>query len=347
MKLIRNIVCVLSILTCHITTAQREFNLCDSTFYTLNADTTVIAGKRQLYISTGLDVSPLYDFTSPDTNEYIRDFDIIKPNLWYTVVGIRYIGGPTSLYKSTNQGQSWALDTNHYNASNVQFLSPSFLQSINNVQHLGGDTIVMFMDYYISGIIYSTDAGATWTKWFDNLITHYQGMLECDNKYYIFGYEGDAFRPWMFGFDKSLLFTTDSAGAWNSFSNMSNHPRCSTSNDTINCIYASNNLTRCATYNYFKSFIDSICTPLVVSNLEKEIFQIYPNPTEQFLTIKTPSSEPSRITIYNAIGEIATNYAVNKIGEEINIDVSNQPSGIYFIRIEYKKSLHNFKYVKK
>jgi len=151
----------------------------------------------------------------------------------------------------------------------------------------------------------------------------------------------------MFGFNKSLLFTTDSAGAWNSFSNISNHPRCSTSNDTINCIYASTSLSRCETYNYFKSFIDSICTPLVVNNLEKEIFQVYPNPTEQFLTIKSAFSEAFKITIYNAFGEIATNYAVNKIGKEINIDVTNQPFGIYFIRIEHKGSVHNFKYIKK
>jgi len=200
MRLIRNIICVLSILSCHNTAAQREFNVCDSTFYTFNSDTTIVAGKRQLYILSNSNLFPLFDFTTTNPDEYIRDFDILKPNLWYTVVGSRYIGSPTQLYKSINQGQSWDLDTNHFNASNVAFLSPAFLspaflRSINNVQHLGGDTIVMFMHYYESGIIYSTDAGTTWTKWFDNLITHYQGMLECDNKYYIFGYEGDAFRP--------------------------------------------------------------------------------------------------------------------------------------------------------
>ena len=347
MYFIRNIICFLSILTYHIATAQREFNECDSTFYSLNEDTTVVAGKRQLYIQTNSNLVPLFDFTTTDPDEYIRDFDIVKPNLWFTVVGSRYIGSSTQLYKSINQGQTWDLDTNHYQTSNVQFLSPSFLQSINNLQHLGGDTIVMFMDYYISGIIYSTDAGATWTKWFDNLITHYQGMLECENKYYIFGYEGDAFRPWMFGFEKSLLFTSDSAGAWNSFSTNSNHPRCSTSNDTINCIYAANNLTRCATYNFFKSFIDSICNPLALNTIEKETFQIFPNPTEEFLNIISPTSAPSRITIFNSIGEIATNYVVDKMGKEIRVDLKNQPDGIYFLRIEYKGSLYNFKFIKK
>lgn len=63
----------------------------------------------------------------------------------------------------------------------------------------------MFMHYYESGIIYSTDAGNTWTKWFDNLIVHYQGMLTCNDRYYLYSFEGDAFRPWMFGFDKNLL----------------------------------------------------------------------------------------------------------------------------------------------
>jgi hypothetical protein len=345
--MIRIVFIFLSILYYQITIAQREFNECDSTLYTLNADTIVVAGKRQLYIQTNSNLFPISDFSTTDPDEYIRDFDIVKPNLWFTVVGSRYIGSPAQLYKSINQGQSWTLDTSHYNASNVQFLSPSFLQSINNLQHLGGDTIVMFMDYYISGIIYTTDAGATWTKWFDNLITHYQGMMECDNKYYIFGYEGDAFRPWMFGFDKSLLFTSDSAGAWNSFSNMSNHPNCSTSNDTVNCIYASSNLSRCATYNYFKSFIDSICNPLALNTIENEIFHIYPNPTEEFLNIISPTSEPSRLSIYNSIGEIVTNYTSIKMGKEIRVDLTNQSTGIYFLRIDYKGSMYNFKYIKK
>lgn len=326
--------------------AQREYNTCDSTQFILNNDTTIIAGKRNLYVYTSSVTSHLYDFSTSDTNQYIRDFDIVKPDLWFTVVGSRYIGGLTQLYKSIDHGQSWNIDTAHFSASNAQTVSFNFLRSINNLQHINGDTLIMFMHYYESGIIYSTDAGTTWTKWFDNLIVHYQGMLTCNDKYYLYSFEGDAFRPWMFGFDKNLLFTPDTNGAWNSFLLSSNHPLCSTANDTVNCIYAPTSGSRCDQYNYFKDFIDSVCISSDINHFENALFHIYPNPATNYLTVNVSLFEPASISIYNLFGNILSTTSISKPDSEFIIDVKDQPAGMYILQLKSKGKIYQIKYIK-
>jgi hypothetical protein len=307
--------------------AQREYGVCDSTFYTLNTDTTIIAGRHHLYLYSNNITETLYDFTSANTHEYIRDFDIVTPDLWFTVVGLKYIGGPTRLYKSTNRGQNWSLDTNHHQAANSESLSQGFLQSINNLQHLNGDTLVMFMHYYESGIIYSTDLGQNWTKWFDNLIAHYQGMFACNNKYYIFGYEGDAFPASMFGFDRNLLFTPDSTGMWNSFNSNSHHPPCYNGVDTAQCIYATNNLTRCETYHFFKNTIDTLCLQVSTEDIAFRNAGVYPNPFRDKIFIKGMSGDET-YTITNLYGQ-----AVWAGNHQEQYDFDYLKRGIYFLII--------------
>lgn len=320
--------------------AQREFGICDSTFYILNNDTTLIAGRSHLYTYSNNTLNVLYDFSTLDTNEYIRDFDIIKPDLWYTVVGLRYIGGPTRLYKSTNRGQIWSLDTSHYNTPNLEFVSQQFIQSINNLQHLNGDTLIMFMHYYESGIIYSTDLGLNWTKWFDNLISHYQGMFECDNKYYIFGYEGDGFRASMFGFDKNLLFSSDSTGLWNSFNNMGFHPPCYQGSDTLRCIYAPGNLTRCGAYNFFKNKINTLCAPVSTIVFTKSTVKIYPNPFNgKINTEGTTGGEIYALT--NLYGQMV--WSGKQIAQQDFYDLT---SGIYFLTILTDHAKQTLKLIK-
>jgi hypothetical protein len=339
------ILCILLLLQ-DIVHAQREYAICDSTTYLLNTDTSIIAGRRHLYVWANNVLSPLFDFSNSDTNQYIRDFDIVKADLWYTVIGSRYIGSPTQLYKSTNRGMSWMIDTNHWNASNTQMVSTQFLKSINNLQHLNGDTLMMFMHYYESGILYSTDLGQTWTKWFDNLITHYQGMFKCHNRYYIFGYQGDAFRPWMFGFDQSLLFTSDSAGMWNSFSNIGYHPRCSLQNDTLNCIYPPPNVTRCGSYQFFKNYLDTNCWPLGVTDLADEALNVFPNPADRILYIQGLDASHQSISITDLFGIQYSVLPVPFSGKTTLLDINHLKPGIYILSYSKGGRTGHIKFVK-
>jgi hypothetical protein len=339
------ILCILLLIQ-DIMQAQREYAICDSTTYMLNSDTSIIAGRRHLYVWANNVLSPLYDFTNADTNDYIRDFDIVKSDLWYTVVGSRYIGAPTTLYKSTNRGMSWIPDTNHWNASNAQWVSPQFLKSINNLQHLNGDTLMLFMHYYESGILYSTDLGQTWTKWFDNLISHYQGMFKCHNRYYIFGYEGDAFRPWMFGFDQSLLFTSDSAGKWNAASNNGYHPRCSLQNDTLNCIYPPPNVSRCGSYQFFKSYLDANCWPLGMEDIETQPINVFPNPANQQLILQGRDLEKIPIHICDLFGNPRPASEISYSAASAMIDIGHLKKGIYILSYFVEGRQYRTKFVK-
>lgn len=321
--------------------AQREFGVCDSTSYALNADTTIIAGRHHLYLYSNNTLSTLYDFTSPDDREYIRDFDIIHPDLWYTVVGSRYIGGPTRLYKSTNGGQIWTLDTSHHNAANSGFLSPQFFQSINNLQHLNGDTLMMFMSYYESGIIYSTDLGLTWTKWFHNLISYYQGMFECNDKYYIFRYQGDGFRASMFGFDKNLLFTSDSTGLWNSFNHLGYHPPCYNGADLERCIFAPHNSTRCESYYYFENKIDTLCSALSIEDVNTIVYRVFPNPFHEKITVEGDTGT-EYYSLINVYGQTA--WSGRLIAQQ---DFFRLTNGVYFLTIskgDFSQTIQLIKY---
>lgn len=310
--------------------AQRAFGVCDSSTYKLNNDTTVVAGRTNLYLYFKNKLHNLYNFSSSDTNEFIRDFDIVNPNLWFTVVGSRYIGNETRLYKSIDKGANWTLDTNHYSASNVSPFIPSeqFVRSINNFQHLNGDTLLLFIGYYISGILYSSDLGKTWTKWFDNYISHYQGMFECFDKYYIYSFEGDGFRASMFGFNKNLLFSSDSTGLWRSYNTLGYHPPCYGGNDTINCNYPPFNIGRCQTYSFFKNRVDSLCSSSVGGeyNLIHSI-RVYPNPFNTTIRIEGASGG-EEYHLINLNGQ--TMWTGRNIEEE---DFSILQPGLYFLQV--------------
>lgn len=281
--------------------AQREFGVCDSTIYTLNADTMVVAGRNRLYVYHNQQLAPLYDFATANPDEFIRDVDLVKPDLWFVVVGLRYIGGPTKLYRSINRGLSWQLDTAHFQASNAGLLPRAFFESINNLQHLQGDTLLMFVGYYQSGVIFSTDLGVTWKKWFDNLIAFYQGMFYCQGRYYIFGYEGDAFRASMFGFDRSALFSSDSTGLWNSFNNAGYHPPCYNGTDTVRCIFAPHTVGRCGSYQFFKARIDQMCGLVSVASQDRSAVKVYPNPFNDYVQV-TGLEEGVLLELYDLHG---------------------------------------------
>jgi hypothetical protein len=57
---------------------------------------------------------------------------------------------------------------------------------------------------------------------------------------------------------------------------------------------------------------------------------IYPNPTSDIINII--GENMTKIIVLNALGEITNVYPVN--GTEVKIDLSSQPSGVYFIQIQ-------------
>lgn len=314
------------------TFAQREFGVCDSTSYAFNADTTIIAGQKKLYLQTTAGLTLLHDFTMADTAFYIRDFDIIKPTQWYTLVGSRYIGSETYLYQSADRGQTWVLDTSYYTATlTYPAGNYDYNKSINQVQRMGEDTIALFMGYYESGIFFSVDGGTTWREWFRNLQTHYQGMLECDNYYYLYSFEGDALRPFMFPIHKSKLFTNIGGTDWYMPGN-NTHPRCI---GMVNerCIYASSSLSRCEVYNFFADTVAGACAllPAYTKGITPSVDEmlVYPNPAQEGDVITISVGELLSVRLLDYTGR-HVEVAMNKEGiGKYTFSLNGQPAGIY------------------
>ncbi len=75
--------------------------------------------------------------------------------------------------------------------------------------------------------------------------------------------------------------------------------------------------------------------------------KIYPNPTHKELTIENENLKIESINIYNVLGELVYNSAVQQLNNStINIDVRNFKDGIYFITILEENKIFNQKFIK-
>ncbi|MFK7973195.1 MAG: T9SS type A sorting domain-containing protein [Bacteroidia bacterium] len=259
--------------------AQREFGVHDSTFYILNADTTIVAGQKKLYASTSGGLSLIRDFTTGDDRYFIRDFDIVTDSVWYTLVGSRF-GGDTDLFKTVDKGANWFVDTSFFSVS--RGLVADNFNSINQVQRLSADTLVLFVGYYESGLVYSIDGGDSWRPWFRNLIAFYHGFFMCETDYYLFGIEGDGFPSSMFRVPRTLLFSPDTNNVWTHWTGGTvYHPACY-DRDTA-CIFAPNSISLYNQYLFHKNYIDSICSTAtsVEKNEVRPGIHLYPNPQKE------------------------------------------------------------------
>lgn len=82
----------------------------------------------------------------------------------------------------------------------------------------------------------------------------------------------------------------------------------------------------------FTSFTQSVsaCTGIdVASTSSATAVSIYPNPTSGIITVK--GKEGSQIQVFNSIGELILSTELKN--ETIELDLSNQSNGIYFIRV--------------
>lgn len=92
-----------------------------------------------------------------------------------------------------------------------------------------------------------------------------------------------------------------------------------------------------------QNLIFSAITTLSGIDDEQSLFSgliLYPNPTNTILRIKLPEKiSPATIHIYNIIGKIVGTLEVSPQLKEIEFHTAALPSGIYFIRCEYKDNM--------
>jgi hypothetical protein len=192
------IICIAFLFISHSALAQRDYYYRDSTTYKVSDKLTYIAGKRNLYANKNNELSMLKNFSvMGDSTIYIRDVDFINEKNGYVLVGSMYIGGSSDLYVTEDGGKNFKLDTSYYSASQHK--------SINQVQYLDSNTLVLFDGYYDSGLIKSLDGGRTWQPLFYSLIAHYFQLHKCQNGvWYLIGIPGDGFSSFSFPLPDSL-----------------------------------------------------------------------------------------------------------------------------------------------
>jgi hypothetical protein len=71
---------------------------------------------------------------------------------------------------------------------------------------------------------------------------------------------------------------------------------------------------------------------LSLDNVALNSIRIYPNPANDKVTIE--NLDVQKVSLYNLLGQEVTDFKVNGINGNINIDVSKYDSGVYFIHIK-------------
>lgn len=330
------IITLLIVFLCFETNAQRQWGLNDSTTYVINNDTTVIVSRKKLYLQQGGSQILVRDFTEPQNADlYIRDFDFFDARNWYVLVGNRYIGHNTLLFKTTNAGNTWVQDTSYYAQSNLQNNYPP---SINQIQVTNDSTIFLFDGYYDSRVIYSTNNGASWTLWFQSLIAHYYGVFICGSDYYLYGLTGDGFPAFMFKIPNHLFGQQNVFDFYSGCHNGISEPQCIFEPDNAGTVPM--------IVSYFNLKADSICNSTLNSINTPTAYNkiiIYPNPAETVISVSgIKNTKEIETEIYNSVGKI-----VYKSNNCTDIDIQHLTLGLYFFKLRQENEIYIRTFIKK
>ena len=97
---------------------------------------------------------------------------------------------------------------------------------------------------------------------------------------------------------------------------------------------------------YFLDDFNLSSTPLLINEINKSnLISVFPQPAKNSLNIqvKLNNNEINTLDLYNSQGKILSSNVLNKNDENINLDVSQFKSGIYFIKVHSKNNLYTKK----
>jgi len=97
---------------------------------------------------------------------------------------------------------------------------------------------------------------------------------------------------------------------------------------------------------YFLDDFNLSSTPLLLNEIiESKLVSVFPQPANSNLNIKVNlnNNEVYTLDFYNSQGKVLSSKVLNKNSDNINLDVSEYKSGIYFIKVHSKNSLHTKK----
>lgn len=304
-------------------TAQRQWGLSDSTSYAIGGDTSLIASRKQLYRALPNDTVLLRDFAVADEPDlYIRDVDHWSSTDWYVLVGSRYIGYPTVLYRTVDAGATWFEDTS--------YLSVVDASSINQMSITEDGGAYLFNGYYTSEVLRSFDGGGTWEPWFNSLIAHYYGIIPCGTTAFIFGMVGDGFQPAMWQVPDSL-WTLEDIQFWSGCHN----------GGVAGCYYASTT-PYAEVVTEFQQVADLLCTALAIGPVLNDVvsLRLYPNPATDVVMLEG-IAQTDVITVTDLGGHTVP---VHRTGR--TLDVRNLVPGVYVVSAKGGASVARARFVR-
>ncbi len=296
--------------------AQRNFHVFDSTNYWVSSNLSLHASKYKLYATRSNTTQLLKDFKGQDTNYYIRDVDFFDENHFLVLIGRNTIGFPTQLFITKDAGQTWKLDTT--------FFSVSEHKSLNQVQVLGKDTLLLFDGYYQSDVLRSFDRGKTWQKWLSSIIAHYFQVHYCQktSRYHMIGLPGDAFTSVSFEIPDSIWKTI----------NLNWYSGCHNKQPWCYRVLYGVNIWQTDFINAHKMYIDSICEQVSTSLPEQGLGSnrkiiAFPNPASDYITI--PAWRNETVECYTIEGVFVGS---NQTDENGHLPLKNIAEGVYILR---------------
>lgn len=327
-----------------------------------------VSGKNTLhfhaYKMTSMGVDSNFIFRSTDAGEswtstYEGFYSPVYSIFFYdSVVGYALVGetssGTMKLLKTMDAGASWLPWQSFWKPYYSVFFSDPLTGYL-----VGDDEILRTTDgaqtwtsTAISGVIYSlwfinndigfavgyesnisgiilktTDGGETWSTYSTNTPYPIEEMMFADNQT---GYAAGGY---------GLVFkTTDCGETWNLLNTYSSNTLQSVCATDLNTVYvAGTNGTILKTTS--GGIVDASNYP--VSNFAK----IYPNPVNDLFTLQLPENFiNAKYTVYNINGQNLLTGIVT--GTTTQINISNIPGGIYFIRITDRDNVDVVKMMK-
>ena len=98
------------------------------------------------------------------------------------------------------------------------------------------------------------------------------------------------------------------------------------------------------TPTYFAADDIHVAIDSKVSDFAVENTTLYPNPSNGIFYISNGSNNAAFVNIFNVTGKLI--YSNSNYFENEKIDISNYPSGVYFVEIKTDKSVQTHKFVK-
>lgn len=88
-------------------------------------------------------------------------------------------------------------------------------------------------------------------------------------------------------------------------------------------------------------------TLIGLNELELSKLQVYPNPTKGQFMVYNGSEQPIRsVKVYNLVGALVSEVKLNDAADRVNIDLTNENTGIYMVKIELGNTTITKKLVK-